>query len=203
VVFFSVMAWDFIMALTPNWVSPLFGWFVYAGAFISGISVVTLLATRLRAKRGLEGYITTDMLWDIGKVLFAWCIFWVYLMWSQYLPIWYADLPEETFFVVPRIHRLPWGILGWLAFLLVWAVPFSVLMGRRPKKTPAIFGTVCLLGLLGMWVERYVLVVPSLSRHAIPLGWVEALVSTGFLGLFALVVAPGVRLVPVHPGGEA
>ena len=203
-VVYTIVAFDLVMSLSPRWFSTLFGAYFFAGAYWSGLTAMGLLASlgRRPERRDTAGE-RGGVLHDLGKLVFAFSIFWAYLMWSQYLPIWYADLPEETFFVVPRIHRLPWGILGWLAFLLVWAVPFSVLMGRRPKKTPAIFGTVCLLGLLGMWVERYVLVVPSLSRHAIPLGWVEALVSTGFLGLFALVVAPGVRLVPVHPGGEA
>ena len=194
-VVYSILGFDLVMSLSPRWTSTLFGAYFAAGAFWTGLAAMGLVAVFGRRPR-------RPVLHDLGKLVFAFSIFWAYLVWSQYLPIWYANLPEETFFVAPRVHHQPWAVMGWLAFVLVWAVPFTVLMGRRPKQTPAILGTVCALGLLGMWVERYVLIVPSLSRHAIPLGWVEALVSLGFLGLFALSVGGGLRLVPLA-GGDA
>jgi hypothetical protein len=70
-----------------------------------------------------------------------------------------------------------------------------VLMGARPKRTPAILGTVATLGIIGLWLERYVLVVPSLSPHKVPFGWVEALMTLGFLGLFGLCSLPGMKRV--------
>jgi hypothetical protein len=193
-VVYSVLAFDLVMSLSPRWSSTLFGAYFFSGAYWSGLVAMGGLAAFGRGCVRRDG--DRSVLHDLGKLVFAFSVFWAYLLWSQYLPIWYADLPDETFFVVPRVHRLPWGALGWLAFVLVWVVPFTVLMGRRPKQTPAILGTVCALGLVGIWVERYVLIVPSLSPRAIPLGWVEALVTLGFLGVFVLSVAPGVRLVP-------
>jgi len=187
VAFYSVMAWDFIMALTPNWMSPLFGWFVYAGAFISGISVVALLATRLRAKRGLEAYITTDMFWDIGKVLFAWCIFWVYLMWSQYLPIWYADMPEETWWVFLRFED-PWRPWAFAAFTLIFVIPFFGLMNKTSKTNPALLFAFACITLSGVWVERHVLVMPSLNPSHVWIGLPEVLVTAGFVGLFGFAI---------------
>src|SRR6185436_3905459 len=86
VAFYSVMAWDFVMALTPTWTSALFGWFCYAAAFLSGMCMVAFIAARLRSRYRLEAYITPDHFWDLGKVIFSFCIFWVYLFWSQYLP---------------------------------------------------------------------------------------------------------------------
>ena len=82
---------------------------------------------QLRARRGLEAYITTNMFWDIGKVLFAWCVFWAYLMWSQYLPIWYANMPEETGYF---IHRLTPAWKPVSAFLMFgkFFVPVNVVM---------------------------------------------------------------------------
>ena len=187
VVFYSVLAWDFIMALTPNWVSALFGWFVYAGAFISGVSVVAMLATRLRAKRGLEAYITTDMFWDIGKVLFAWCIFWVYLMWSQYLPIWYADMPEETWWVFLRFED-PWRFWAFTAFILVFIIPFFGMMNKTSKTNPALLFMFTCVTLSGVWVERHVLVMPSLNASQVWIGLPEVLVTAGFVGLFGFAV---------------
>ena len=187
VAFYSVMSWDFIMALTPNWVSPLFGWFVYAGAFISGVSVVALLATRLRAKRGLEPYITTNMFWDIGKVLFAWCIFWAYLMWSQYLPIWYADMPEETWWVFLRFED-PWRPWAFAAFTLIFVIPFLGMLNKTSKTNPALLFMFTCVTLSGVWVERHVLVMPSLNPDHAWIGLPEVLVTAGFVGLFGFAV---------------
>ena len=196
VVVYSVLAFDLVMSLSPVWYSTLFGAYFFAGAYWSALAAMGLVASwRVESGR--------PVLHDIGKLVFAFSIFWVYLLWSQYLPIWYAGLPEETFFVVPRVHRLPWGALGWTALVLVWVIPFVVLMGRRGKRTPAILGTVCAAGLVGMWIERYVLVVPSLSPASIPFGWVEALVTAGFVGAFALCTRAGLRHVPVLAPEEA
>ena len=187
VAFYSVLAWDFIMCLTPNWVNPLFGWFVYAGAFISGISVVALLATRLRAKRGLEAYITPNMFWDIGKVLFAWCIFWAYLMWSQYLPIWYADMPEETWWVFLRFED-PWRPLAFAAFTLIFVIPFLGMLNKTSKTNPALLSTFTCIVLTGVWIERHVLVMPSLNPSQVWVGLPEVGVTAGFAGLFGFAV---------------
>jgi hypothetical protein len=184
---YSLVAFDLVMSLSPPWYSTLFGAYFFAGAYWSALAAIGLLAS-LSA-----GALRRERLHDLGKLVFAFSIFWAYLLWSQYLPIWYADLPEETFFLVRRIHALPWGVLGWLVLALVWVVPFIALLGRAAKRTPTVFGVVCGLGLVGMWIERYVLVAPSLSPNAIPFGWVEALVTAGFAGLFGLCSRPALR----------
>jgi hypothetical protein len=190
VVVYSLIAFDLVMSLSPVWYSTLFGAYFFAGAYWSALAAMGLVAAWGVDRR-------PDVLHDLGKLVFAFSIFWAYLLWSQYLPIWYAAIPEETFFVVPRVHRMPWGILGWTALVLVWVVPFVALMGRRAKRTPAVLGTACALGLVGMWIERYVLVAPSLSPAAIPFGWVESSITVGFAGAFALSTRAGLRLVPV------
>jgi Ni/Fe-hydrogenase subunit HybB-like protein len=185
--FYSVLAWDFIMALTPNWVSPLFGWFVWAGAFICAVCVVAILATRLRALRGLDAYITSNMFWDVGKIIFAWCIFWVYLMWSQYLPIWYANMPEETWWVFLRFED-PWRSWAFAAFTLIFVIPFLGLMNKKSKTTPVLLFTFACIALAGLWVERHVLVMPSLNANQVWIGLPEVGVTAGFVGLFGFAV---------------
>jgi len=187
VVFFTVLAWDFIMELTPNWVSGLFGWWVYAGAFICGIAMTAFMATQLRTKYRLEAYITTDMFWDIGKILFAWCIFWGYLFWSQYLPIWYANMPEETWWVFIRFEE-PWRSLSFAAFTLVFVIPFLGLLNKTSKTNPALLMTFCLIAMTGIWIERHVLVMPSLNAEHVWVGLPEVGVTIGFLGLFGWTV---------------
>jgi len=196
VAFFSVLAWDFIMALTPNWVSPLFGWFVYAGAFICAVSVVAMMATQLRKRRGLEAYITPNMFWDIGKVLFAWCIFWAYLMWSQYLPIWYANMPEETWWVFLRFED-PWRPFAFAAFTMIFVIPFLGMLNKTSKTNPALlFSFTCLI-LAGVWVERHVLVMPSLNPDHVWIGLPEVGVTAGFVGLFGFALQRFLSKYPV------
>jgi hypothetical protein len=175
------------MALTPNWVSPLFGWFFYAGAFICAVAVIAMLATRIRARRGLESYITPAMFWDVGKILFSWCIFWAYLMWSQYLPIWYADMPEETWWVFLRFED-PWRPLAFTAFSMIFVIPFLGMMNKTSKTNPALlFGFTCIV-LAGVWVERHVLVMPSLNPDQVWVGLPEVGVTLGFVGLFGFAL---------------
>jgi len=193
---YSVIAFDLVMSLSPVWYSTLFGAYFFAGAYWSAIAAMGVFASAgwrptSRNRNAEHG----TGLHDIGKLVFAFSIFWAYLLWSQYLPIWYADIPEETFFLVRRIHTLPWGIVAWVTLLLVWLIPFVTLLGKKGKRTPAILGVVCGLGLIGMWIERYVLVAPSLSPTSIPFGWVEILITAGFLGAFGLCTLPGLRLV--------
>ncbi len=203
---YSLIAFDLVMSLAPRWHSTLFGAYFFTGAYWS--AVVTMALFAVASGRGVSAEIEPRFraaLHDIGKLFFACSVFWVYLLFSQYIVIWYGDIPAETFFVVPRVQHLPWGALGWSAFILIWAIPFLVLMGQRPKRTPAILRTVGVLGLIGMWIERYVLVVPSLSPRHIPFGWVEVLITLGFFGAFGLTALPGLRLVPapalVRPEG--
>jgi hypothetical protein len=112
----------------------------------------------------------------------------------------------ETFFIALRVHYVPWAFMSWMTVCLVWEIPFVSLLGIRPKKTPAILGTVALLGMAGIWSEIYVLVVPSPSPRTIPLGWVEILVTAGFLGAFWLCSYPGLRMASaaaMEPIGES
>jgi len=187
VVFFSVIGWDFIMALTPNWVSALFGWFVYAAAFLNGIAMTSFLATRVRSAYKLEAYIRPDHFWDIGKVMFSFCIFWVYLFWSQYLPIWYANMPEETWWVFLRFEQ-PWRPLAFTVFAMIFLIPFLGLMNKTTKSSPFWLGAFSLLIMAGIWIERHVLVMPSLHPDSVWLGLPEIGVGLGFLGLFGWAV---------------
>jgi hypothetical protein len=186
-VVFTVFAWDFILSLTPTWVSGLFGWWVFMGAFLTGIAMTALLATRLRARYRLEAYITPAHFWDAGKLLFGFSIFWVYLFWSQYLPIWYANLPEETWWVFLRFED-PWRRLAFTVFGLVFLLPFLGLMNKAAKTRPAPLALFSIVSLAGMWLERHLLIMPSLNPDRMWVGLPELGVGLGFLGVFGLAV---------------
>ena len=203
-VVYTLVSFDLVMSLAPVWRSTLFGWYFFAGAFWSGLCAMALVATVLRGRLGDHNLFTNPtVMHDFGKMVFAFSVFWIYLMFAQYIVIWYGDLPVETFFIVQRVHHMPWSPISRACLVLIWMIPFVVLMSVRTKKTPMILGTVSALGLVGMWLERYVLVVPSLSLDAIPFGPTQLLISIGFLGAFLICAVPGLnRVAQAATSGE-
>ena len=195
-VVFTFMAWDWIMSLTPDWTSQIFGWWVFMGAFLSGIAMTAFLATQLRAKYRLEEYITPNHFWDLGKIAFGFSIFWVYQFWSQYLPIWYANMPDENWWVFLRFED-PWRPLAFTVFSFVFLLPFLGLMNIYTKKNPFWLGLFSLVILAGMWMERHILVMPSLEPAHVWVGLPEVGVTLFFLGLFGWSVQSFITKFPV------
>lgn len=212
----SLIAFDQVMSLTPTWFSNLFGAYFAWGAFLSAVSATTLLAVLHRAYPGLEGEISRERLHDLGKMIFAFSIFWMYLFFSQYLVIWYGNLPEETQFIEARLGseflQSTWYFDGWwdrvsgepyavvslFAWACIWLLPFWLLLGRLPKKTWWFVGSVATVSAFGFWVERNVLVWPSLVPENTWsfLGWIQIGIALGFLGAFSLVYLLYTRKFP-------
>lgn len=195
-VVYTLLAWDFILSLTPEWTSTLFGWWFFMGAFLSGIAMTALLTSRLRSRYQLHRYITPAHLWDIGKIAFGFCIFWVYQFWSQYMVIWYGNLPEETGWVFLRFED-PWRTLAFTVGGMVFLIPFIGLMNWATKKSPFWLGVFSIVILIGMWMERHILVMPSLDPNHVWVGLPEIGISLGFLGLFGWRVHNFVSKYPI------
>jgi hypothetical protein len=193
---YSLFAFDLVMSLSPLWHSTLFGWWWFATCFWSAAAAMAFSAVQFRRLLGSGNTFSgPTILHDYGKLVFAFSVFWIYLSFAQYLVIWYGDFPAETFYLLVRLWHAPWSPLGWLAPILIWVVPFTVLMSVRTKKTPKILGTVAVLGLIGVWDLDYILVVPALSPNKLPFGWVELCITAGFLGAFLLCALPGLKIV--------
>lgn len=195
-VVFSLLSFDLIMSLSPQWHSTLFGWWFFATAFWVFIVAMAFTAVRMAIVLPAgNAFSRPELRHDIGKMVFAFSIFWMYLSFAQYIVIWYGDIPTETFFIMVRFWHHPWAILSWITVFFIWVIPFIFLMGVRPKKSLLILGTVAVLGLIGVWDLYYIMVVPSLSPNHLPLGWVELCVTAGFLGAFILTSVPGLKIV--------
>ena len=213
---YSFIAFDQVMSLEPTWYSNLFGAFFAWGGFLSAVSVTTLLCVLHRGYPGLEGEITRSRLHDLGKMIFAFSIFWMYLFFAQYLVIWYGNLPEETSFIQDRLGSQflqstwhfagfwgriwgePWVKVTLAAWLCVWVIPFWCLLGQEPKKTWWFVGTIAGVSAFGFWLERNVLIWPSLvpGNTWAWLGWIQIGIALGFLGAFALVYLTFTRVFP-------
>jgi hypothetical protein len=185
---YSLLAFDLMMSLAHKWVSNLFGAFYFMGSFLGALMLLAVLVIALRRRMGLAELVTPKQLHDLGKLCFGFTVFWAYLMWAQFLVIWYGNLPEETYFIFYRLIG-PWRPVGVAVFLLVFGVPFLGLLGAKPKRYPPTLLGFALVTLVGIWLERYLEIVPSINGGAGPaLGLPEAGTTLLFAGLFLVAM---------------
>jgi len=198
---FSFFAWDFIMSLDPHWFSTLFGPYYFMGSFIAAIGTTIVLSIMLRRRLGLEEYLDDHHYHDMGKLLQGFSLFWVYLFFSQLLPIWYANMPEETGFVIKRIQEEPFQPLAWAVLTACFIFPFLALMPRTNKIVKPIVVFIAGVSITGFWLDKFVLVVPSLS-NTINIGITQILITLGFLGAFVMMFLLFMRAFPSIPVGD-
>lgn len=166
IVVFGVTLWlastDWVMSLEPHWASTIFGIYHFAGMFLSGLAAIALLALALRATGPLRHGVSDDQFLDLGRLLVAFATFWTYIWFSQYMLIWYANLTEETGYMVLRTSS-GWGKLFVLNLLLNWAVPFLLLLPRANKINPRTLATASTIILLGRVTDLYLMIIPPFS----------------------------------------
>ncbi len=194
-VVFSLLAFDLVMSLEPHWISTVFGAYFCIGNLYAGLSLLAILAVLTRGST----LFSAERSHDLGTLIFGFCVLWTYLFWCQYLPIWYGNLPEETGFLAVRLFDAPWATVSFVVLLLNFLLPFPILLLQWVKRTPVTLACISALILVGMWLERTVLVVPSVWReHWLPLGWVELGVLLGFFALFTLAFRAWMRIFPLR-----
>ena len=195
---FSLAAFDWVMSLEPAWYSTIFGVYHFAGLFLSALAAVVLLALWLERSGPLAGVLHQHHLHDFGKLLFAFSTFWAYIWFSQYMLIWYANIPEETVYFIARHHN-GWFALFVLNVALNWIVPFAVLIRRDTKRNRRVLATVCVVVLLGRWLDLYLMILPPVLGDAPGLGLSEAGVLAGGAGLFGLALTRALQAAPIVP----
>ena len=185
----SMLAYDWVMSLEPHWFSTMMGPWFFMGAFWSGIAATAVTVTFLKRGGGvLDKAMGRQQLHDLGKLTFAFCVFWTYLFFAQYLVIWYGKLPWEQIWIIHRAEE-PWGKWSALMLVMCFVIPFAGLLGRKAKMSPAIFRSIAIVLLAGLWLEKHLMVAPSIrSPETETLGITEALVALMFLGIFLYAV---------------
>lgn len=204
-VVFAVTCWlssvDWVMSLEPDWSSTIFGVYHFAGLFLGALAALAVLAIALHQQGALRGILTEDHLHDLGKLLFSFSSFWMYIWFSQYMLIWYVNNPEETSYFLRRLSG-GWKPLFYLNVLLNWAVPFLALMPGMAKRRPGFLLAVALVVLAGRWLDLYLMILPPLGGGPLQgFGVVEAGLIAGGLGLFLLAVPRALgkaSLVPIN-----
>jgi MFS family permease len=176
---FSLLGFDMIMALDPHWYSALFGGYY----FISGLYIAVAAWAFMTSWHDIDAHRRHDL----GKLVVAFSLLTTYFMYSQLLPIWYENLPHEVRFIIPRMDMDGWGRVSVGLLATVYLGPLVLLLSRRAKRSGRILGPVSALILVGMWVERWWLVTPTLGGP-MTLGLVEAAATGAFAGAFAFAV---------------
>jgi len=192
---------DWVMSLDPFWYSTIFGVYVFSGGALAFIALLILVALGLRAAGLLREVITVEHYHDLGKWLFALTVWWAYIAFSQYMLIWYANLPEETAFFHHRAEG-NWRHLSALLVIGHFLVPFLVLLPRAAKRNLTVLGLAAAWILVMHGMDLHWLILPSVHPHGFHLHWLDLATFAGVGSLFGLVFWYRLRSHPMVPVGD-
>ncbi|MBI4125156.1 MAG: molybdopterin oxidoreductase [Deltaproteobacteria bacterium] len=190
---FTLASFDLLMSLEPHWFSTIFGVYCFAGLFESGMAITILFVLALRRQGALRGVINENHLHDLGKLMFAFCVFWAYIAFSQYMLIWYGNLPEETPYMIRRTEG-SWTPVALALLFGKFIVPFFLLLSRWAKRNEFFLALVAVWVLVFQYLDIYWIVFPTVGAPAF--GWMELGILLGFLGLFVLSVTAVLQRIP-------
>ena len=190
----SMMSWDWIMSLDPHWFSTLFGWYVFSSMFVSGITVIALVTIYLKS-RGYLPLVNNSHIHDLAKFMFAMSIFWTYLWFSQFMLIWYSNIPEEVTYFVSRIEDYGLPFFGMV--ILNFLFPVLLLMNSDFKRVNWFVVMTGIIILLGHYMDVYVMVMPATVGESWFIGVSEVSSLLFFAGLFIFVVFNSLTKAPL------
>jgi len=184
---YTMVSFDQIMSLDPHWFSTMFGLYCFAGMFYINLASTCLLTIYLKRKGYLDGIINDNHLHDLGKFMFAFTVFWAYIGFSQFMLIWYANLPEETGYFIRRLDN-EWFYVSLFLLIGKFMTPFVILLPRDSKRNESILIGVGIFMLMAQFVDNIWMVQPEFFKNTFRFGFGEILVTLGFMGLFGLAV---------------
>jgi len=190
----SMMSWDWIMSVDPHWFSTLFGWYVFAGMAVCGITVIAFISLYLKSRGYLE-LVNDSHIHDLAKYMFGFSIFWAYLWFSQFMLIWYADIPEEVTYFVTRINDYNLPFFGMIVLNLVF--PFLVLMNSDYKRIPWFVVMAGIVILIGHYVDVFNMIMPATVGDRWYIGIPEISSILLFAGLFIFIVFSALTKAPL------
>jgi|688.fasta_scaffold02527_21 hypothetical protein len=193
----STIPWLWIMSLDAHWFSTMFSWYTFASSFVSGMSMIMLWILYTK-RHGYLQIVTDEHVHDVGKFMFAFSIFWTYLWFSQFMLIWYANIPEETIYFKIRMHG-PYKFFYWINIILNFVAPILILMPRPNKRNYFVVALVAIIILVGHWIDFYQMVMPATVQEHWHLGWFEIGIVCGFVGLIMFLVSNKLTKAPLIP----
>jgi hypothetical protein len=198
---FSLATFDWLMSLQPEWFSTVFAGYNFAGSFLSSLAVISITAIVLRRQGALRGIVSDHHLHDLGKLILGFSTFWIYLWFSQYMLIWYGNLPEEVTYFVWR-NQGAWAVLAVANLLVNWVIPFLVLLPKPAKHDESRLLRVCFLLLIGRWLDLYLMIQPVFQKEAPLLGIWEIAPFVGAAALFMIFLRRSLAAANLVPRGD-
>jgi len=195
----SMMSWDWIMSIDPHWFSTLFGWYVFASMFVSGITAIALVTIYLKSKGYLEK-VNDSHIHDLGKFMFGISVFWTYLWFSQFMLIWYSNIPEEVTYFITRIEDYNLPFFGMLVMNFIF--PLLLLMNSDYKRINYFIVLAGIVILLGHYIDIFNMIMPSAVGDQWFIGIPEIGGFLFFFGLFIYVVFKEISKAPLHAEGD-
>lgn len=198
----SVAAWDWVMSIDTHWFSTMFGWYVFASWWVTGLAMITLIVVYLK-DAGYLKIVNANHLHDLGKFIFAFSIFWTYIWFGQFMLIWYAHIPEETVYFVERMSTPPYNWIFFANLILNFALPFLLLMTRDAKRQVSMLKLVAPIVVVGHWFDFYNMVTPGVMKTDGGIGFIEIGTAFIFLAAFLWITLSSLSKIPLfgknHP----
>ncbi len=196
----SAMSWDWLMSLDHHWYSTLYGWYIFSGMIVTAITTIALVTIYLKSRGYLE-FVNDSHLHDLAKFMFGFSIFWTYLWFSQFMLIWYANIPEEVTYFAQRFNELKVPFLGMVVMNFVF--PILILMNSDYKRIPWFIVMAGSIILVGHYIDIYILITPSTVGAQWKFISPEVIGSAlFFLGLFIFVIFTALSKAPLKVKGN-
>lgn len=192
----STTPWLWLMSIDAHWFSTMYSWYTFANTFVSGMSLIALFVIYLKGQGYLQN-VNDEHLHDLGKFMFAFSIFWTYLWFSQYMLIWYANMPEETVYFQPRVWG-PFRPTFFLNLIINFICPLLILMKRSTKRNYTSVGFMAGLIIFGHWLDFFQMVMPGTVKE-LHFPWYELGLGLGFVGLIIWITANQLAKAPLTP----
>jgi len=196
----STTPWLWIMSIDTHWYSTMFSWYTFASAFVSGMSLILLWVVYLKNQGNLQ-LVTKEHVHDLGKLMFAFSIFWTYVWFAQFMLIWYGNIPEETTYFKMRMQG-PYSVIWFAVFIINFIMPILILMSRPSKRNYFTVTFMALIIIFGHWLDFYQMIMPGTLAQHWHMGWFEVGILAGFAGLMMISIATTLSKAPLVPSNN-
>jgi hypothetical protein len=193
----SISAWDWVMSIDTHWFSTMFGWYVFASWFVSGLAAITLIVVFLK-DAGYLSMVNENHLHDLGKFVFAFSVFWTYIWFSQFLLIYYANIPEESVYFLERLGSDIYGKYLFMNLILNFFFPFLLLMTRDAKRKAIMLKIVCSVILIGHWFDFFLMITPGTLKQNGGFGFMELGLIMIYASVFVYVIMSNLAKVKLY-----
>lgn len=197
--FWGILGLDLNMSLDPVWYDYIYDWYFWLANWYGGLGIICILTTAWRNRLGVRDVINRDVLHDVGEMTFAFCIFWTYLFWAQFMILWYANRQDDIHLLLLIARTQPWETIGWIIITLGFFLPFAFGLSRAFKRRGPTLATIACFTVAAIWLERNLIVDASIWKRGFPPLLTSAGIGCLFLGLYGLIYLWFMRQTPFFP----